>query len=205
MNAKSKILAFLLLNLTWSFVYSQDDTASDRIRKIKKERLQSSYETWNDCYINGLLDTRDIEDSIHGFSIVVPRGHHLKIYKKDHFRIMRFYPDIEKSKSDIVMEIWFNTKKPIDAEASFDQAIGFCLDNKFGLRIGTQEIAETLSYWIESYNKEATDGRFWEVSFHIQNPKSRNTIIIKQKSNKKRRYSQDFCLYGSMIKQLKWL
>ena len=183
---------------------AQGSDIKNKMERIKSERLNSGYEPWNLCYVDGILDTQTVTDSLSGFSILVPDSHNLNLYEKDGFNIMQYKPKEETSKSDIVMEIWVKPNDLNKLENTFDKAITLLLQKKIPFRIGTQEINGALTYWIESYHGKNRNDKFWEVTFYSKQPISKSTILIKQKSFKKKRYHQDFCLYGSLIRNLKW-
>lgn len=190
-------LTYLLATFSFGLI------AQNKVDIIKSERLQSGYEPWNFCFVDGLPKTQSITDSINGFSISVPNGHNLTIGKTDGFRTLKFMPIKSTSESNILMEVWVRPKDNIKLENLFNQAIDYNSKNKIPFRIGTEIINQKPSYWMETYNAEMD--KLWELTFYFKQPNTESTILIKQKSFKKKKYRQDFCIYGYLIRNLRWL
>lgn len=182
---------------------AQNQNIEDRIEKIKSQHLKSGYEPWGLCFVEGIPKTQNITDSINRFSILVPSGYNLNILERDGFRIMQFESNKGASESNIVMKVWVKPNDKIRLGDIFDQAIDSHVKNKIPFRIGTENINGEPTYWMETYNSKKD--KLWELTFYIKHPSTESTILVKQKSFRKKKYHQDFCVYGFLIRSLKWL
>jgi len=203
MSRLSKAFLIYMMAIFPIGLIAQNQNIEDRIEKVKRQRLKSGYEPWNFCFVDGLPKTQILTDSLNGFSISFPSSYNLDVLSKDGFRIMRSEPTQAIRDTNILMEVWAKAKDKTELEDIFYQAIHSHLKNETPFRIGTENINGEMQYWMETYNVEADAP--WELTFYIRQPNTKSTILVKQKSFKKEEYRQDFCVYGSLIRSIKWL
>ena len=200
-----RIVLVVVSTFLSSIISAQHSNIQKKILKLKSERMESGYDTWNTCYIDGMLDTRSLTDSVYGYSIEIPNGHEMVNYQINEYNVSRFEPNPEKSKSKIVLEIWAQKASEQSLEEIFDHEIEMHLNNNMGLRIGrigTEKINENNTYWLESYHKRPDLKSYWEVSFYSQQSDSKTIVIVRLQSFKKSDYKKDFCLFGQLPRSL---
>lgn len=203
MIRESRIPVLLLIIYFPTILAAQTSDTLNKVKDLKTKSLETGYEPWSLCYPDSPLQSQSVIDSVYGFQIQIPDGHNLNIIQKEDYKIMQYRPNKSASKSDVSMEIWVKPKDTMNLEAVFNKTLNSHDKHEIPFRIGTETIQETLTFWMETH--DAKKHNHWELTFYFKHPKTKSTILIKQKSKKKSNFHQDFCLHGAFIRSLRWL
>lgn len=204
MQTQTKLL--VILTALCSFNSAQAQIDSTNLKELKDRKMKSRDPFWSYCFIDGKIESQTLVDSINKYSIKVPSNYDLTVFANEKFDTYQLKSHKKKVKNTSpIFEIRIGKSISGDLEKYFDKVLIKVIGEKRLVTFGKENTNENTSFWIETLSPKNDADVKRELNYYSINPENRKIFYIAIKSYQKKRSNPDLCVFGMLIRNLKWI